>query len=418
MAELYREKRTFFGVHDETWTALALWAIIGLRGISYNVNRIFNTVLENPVVWDSAIIGILTAFFMLLGTATALKKLQRREFLLVVFITMAWFLSYILNEDCRRLLSGSFFSPVLIYGSCGIICISHFTDWKKFQSVSMPFTMLGLLTFFILSYLNINGDITDQMGIGYMSFSYNNLVFVISAFWLAIHKKNIMFWGIAPVAMVILMVTGSRGALLCVLVYLLLELMLSKNTNIAVKLLFFVIAALVFFNIEFIMGKIATVLDEYGYHSRTVEKFFEGTLQDDSGRGDILKCSWEVVLENPIFGYGMAGSMPMLFEKINGIKPIGTQGTYAHNLFMDLLMHFGIFLGGFICIWLIYHLIKAYLKSRSKKVYNILFVFASLTLPKLMITGTYLYDPEFFILLGLILNLSYENYDELPKATE
>lgn len=413
MAELYRTNRTFFGVHDDTWTALAIWAIIGLKGITYNVNRIINVILNASVAWDSAILGMFSALFILLGTVAALKKMQRREFLLIVFIGMSWFLSFVLNEDARTLLSGSFFSPVLIYGFCGIICISHFTDWKKFQTISVPFTILGLITFFVLSFLNINGDITDQRELGYMSFSYQNLPFVISAFWLAIHRKSIGFWIIAPISMIVLLVTGSRGAFLCVLVYLLLELVLSKKTHIAIKIICFLLAFLVFFNIEPLMVELDGVLKGYGYHSRTVEKFFEGTFQDDSGRGDVFKYSWEIVLEHPIFGCGMAGSMPLLYEKVNGIRPIGAQGAYSHNLFIELFMHYGIFLGAFICIWILYHIFRAFIRSRNKNVYNILFVFFSLTIPKLMITSTYLSEPEFFILLGLMLNLSYENYDEL-----
>lgn len=419
MAELYRNNRTFFSIHDETWTALALWAIIGLPGINYNINRIFNVILENPVTWDSLIVGLISAVFILLGTVTALKKLQRREFLLIVFIEMAWFLSYILNEDCRRLLSGSFFAAVFVYGPCGIVCISHFKDWKKFQTVGIPFVVLGLVTFFITSYMNVNGEIQSFIAIEYMAFSYHNLIYVIAAFWIAIHRKNALFWLIAPISLIVLMITGSRGAFLCVLVYLLLELLLSKKTHIAVKLLFIVVAALIFFNMEFIMLEIDTALKEYGYHSRTVEKFFEGTLQEDSGRGEIFKHSWQILWERPVTGYGMAGSMPVLFERINGIKAMGTQGTYSHNLFIELLMHFGVFLGGFICIWIVYHLVCAFFRSRNKNTYNILFLFAALVLPKLMVTGTYLTESNFFIFLGLLLNLNYENdYDELPQATE
>ena len=74
MATLYRDNRTFFGIEDETWITLAIWAIIAMDGISYNVNRIFNFYIEKSVIWDSAIFTTLSVIFILLGTASAIKK--------------------------------------------------------------------------------------------------------------------------------------------------------------------------------------------------------------------------------------------------------------------------------------------------------------------------------------------------------
>ena len=411
MSRLSVSNRTFFGIEDDTWTALAIWAIIGLRGISGNINRILFYVFEEQISIDTILMGMIMVVFIFLGTMVAMKKLERRDFLLVMTITVLWFLSFLLSEDARRMLKGTYFSSVLIYGGCGIICISHFKDWDKFIKISLPFTIIGLTTFFLLAGLSISGIAFT----GYMNFSYENLVFVISAFWIAIHKRNLLMWIAAPVGVIILIFTGCRGAVLCVFVYIILEFLLSKNIHIVSKVLFFSVLTLIFFNLENLMMGLDRYIKQFGYSSRTIEMFFEGTLQDDSGRTTIFEYAWELIKEKPVLGYGMAGSSVPLFEKIEGFTPTGGQGAYSHNLFLELMLHFGIFLGGSICVWLIVYTVRAYIKCKKTHSYNIIFLFFSITIPKLMLSSIYLSEPEFFVFLGLILNLCYETYEHKQK---
>ena len=408
MSSLYRDNRTFFGVKDDIWTALAIWAIIGLRGISGNINRILFYITDIPISVDSVILYGITYCLILLGTAAALKKLERREFLLLGTVIFLWFLSFLLSEDARRMLKGTYFSSVLIYGGCGIICISHFKNWEMFIKISVPFTIIGLFTFFLLAGLSISGIAFT----GYMNFSYENLVFVISAFWIAIHKRNLLMWIAAPVGVIILIFTGCRGAVLCVFVYIILEFLLSKNIHIVSKVLFFSVLTLIFFNLENLMMGLDRYIKQFGYSSRTIEMFFEGTLQDDSGRTTIFEYAWELIKEKPVLGYGMAGSAVPLFEKIEGFTPTGGQGAYSHNLFLELMLHFGVFLGGSICVWLIVYTVRAYIKCKKTHSYNIIFLFFSITIPKLMVSSIYLAEPEFFVFLGLILNLCYYSAEQ------
>ena len=406
MSNLPRDNKTFFGIEDDTWTALAIWAIIGLRGFNANINHLMYYFIDKLVSWDSFIVVSIISCFMVIGTATAIKKMKRRETLLVGLVVLLYFLSFLLSENARRILKGTYFSTVIIYGVCGIICISRFTNWEKFIKVSMPMTIIGNISFFTLAILALSGKLV----VGYMNFSYYNLIFVISSLWLAIHKKNIIMWIAGIAGVIILIFTGCRGALMCALIYVLLEFLLSKKMKPLAKVGFFAAITLLYFNLENIMLWLDGNIKELGYSSRTIDKFFEGTLQDDSGREMIFGHAMDLARERPLLGYGMGGSSIPLFERVNGYAAEIGQGVYSHNLFIELILHFGFFLGGAMCICLIIYTIRAFIKGRTANNYNVIFLMFSLTIPKLMISSVYLAEPDFFVFLGLLLNLCSRAY--------
>lgn len=411
MTGLNRQNRTFFNVHDDTWTALALWSILGSTGIVGSLNSIVNFLLDGQIVWDTVIVLTVLAIFTFLGTAAALKKMQRREFIFIVILALMWIISFFWNEESRLLMQMYYFKPVLIDGVCGIICIASFKNWEKFQKVSRYFIVSGCLLYFIMVVLKIAGLIDLQ----YMATAYNSLVFIIGACWLAIHEKKVGFIVLAVVGFLAILVAGNRGGLACIAIYILLEFMFNRKIKVLPKVLFFLAIVLLLFNVDNIMESIEVALNKYDYESRTIGKFIDGTLGDDSGREKYRDAAWEVAKEKPIFGYGMGGSSNPLYEKVRGVTPTGIQHTYSHSLFFDLIMDYGIFFGIIIMIVFIIGLIRATTRSRKSKHVEILFLFFSIVIPKLMFSSTYLSESAFFVLIGLLLNFNFLDYDEATQ---
>ena len=415
MAQLYRDNRTFFGVEDDTWTTLALWAILSMNGIIASVNQITYLLLEDVTIWDTAIITPIMAVFILLGTTAALKKLRRREFILVSFIAISWILSFFINSNMRTILQMYYFRPIMIEGICGIICIANFNNWEKFKKIGKYFIFIGIALFFITAFYNMN----EELNINYMSISYNNLIFIIGAFWLAIHNCSILMWILAPIGAIAIIIGGCRGALVCIAVYIVAEFIFNKKIHIVARAIFFIAVVLFVFNIETIMIEFASIAEQYGYESRTIEMFFEGTLNDDSGRGRFYDSAVEVIQEHLIFGCGMGGSSYHLYQKVHGVKPGPLDVSYAHNLVLDFYMDYGILLGTFLILILVIGIIFAYIKSRNNKnSTGMLFFIFSLSIPKLMLSSTYMSESVFFLLIGLLINLIFNRTDRQQQLSE
>ena len=409
MAELYRDNRTFFGLEDDTWIALAVWAILTQVGILNSINGIVDVFVESHIWWDTAAVRLMSGFFILVGTMAAIKRMERRIFILVVLVAFLWFLSYLTNENARMLLKIYYFESVMVYGLCGIICIGHFNNWNKFIEIGKYFVFFGIVLFIPLTFLIVNGD-SEQ---NYMSFSYNNIVFVVGAYWLGIRRKNILMFVLGGLGTVLIIIGGCRGAVVSIAAYVVLEFVLNKKIHIAAKIVFVIAVTLLYLNLENLILGLDEILQNFDYDSRTVKLFLEGKIESDSGRSNVFDAAIEVIKDSPIIGRGMAGGSRFLIKQLYGVEPYLLQHGYSHNLFLELWMEYGVILGTFFIGWIIVSIIMAYLKNRKTGNDIMLYFLLAITLPKLMVTGTYLSEIPFFVLLGLLVNLNC--YDkEIP----
>ncbi len=399
--------RNFFNIEDETWICLSLWTLITYESIVGSINKLFNMFVESGFVWDSAIYGALSAIVILLGTAAAAKRLKRRDYLVMGFIIFFWLMSFLLNENARIILKLYYFKPVMIEGMCGIICFAHIADWKRFSKIGMIYCSIGL-TMFLGTMWN---SIITGLKFEYMSTAYGNVAVVIGMLWISLKKKNIFAYVLSALSIVTLVVIGCRGALLCAVIYLAIEFLFNINIKAYFKILAGVLALVVFLNIEPILLQLQTVLDKYDYDIRIVNMYMDENITYDSGREVYHEQAREVIKENLIIGCGAAGSSYPLYEKVKGGPPIGVERTYSHNLIYDILMDFGIFIGGAILLALIILIVRAYFKVRKQEAVSVLFIFFSATIPKLMFSSTYIGEPIFFMFIGLLMNLNFEYLD-------
>ncbi len=405
MAELYRDNRTFFSLEDDTWIALAIWAILTQIGILNSINGIVEAFVDNHIWWDTALVRGVYAIFIVIGTMAAIKRMERRVFILVVLVAFLWFISFLTNENARMLLKIYYFESVMVYGLCGIICIGHFNNWDKFIKVGRYFILLGFLLFVPLTFLIINGQ-SEQ---NYMSFSYNNIVFVVGAFWLGIRRKNILMFIFAGIGTILIVIGGCRGAVICILSYVIMEFILNKKIHIAAKIAFVIAVIAIYLNLERLIIELDAILKNFDYDSRTVELFLEGKIESDSGRSNTFNAAIQVIKDSPIIGRGMAGGSRFLIKQMYGVEPYLLQHGYSHNLFLELWMEYGVILGTFFIGWIIVNIITGFLKNRKTGNDCMLYFLMAITLPKLMVTGTYLGETPFFILLALLVNLNCYN---------
>ena len=129
--------------------------------------------------------------------------------------------------------------------------------------------------------------------------------------------------------------------------------------------------------------------------TRVIDKFLAGDITNDSGRGDLQGALWNLLErdDNP-FGYG-------LFSSWNYI------GTYPHNFLLDIFFSFGYILGGVILICFIILFLKALKKSRYEERAFLLVLFCS-SFVKLLLSGTFVFEPYLFLLIGYSVTIVYK----------
>lgn len=196
-------------------------------------------------------------------------------------------------------------------------------------------------------------------------------------------------------------VFGSRGCILCYLVMMIL--LWQKIKTPKLKFLTIIIGLLVFFIVYIIgIGRILSgtihMLQNMGLESRTLNGLVSSSLSlaNSSGR-DVL---WETILnktaERPILGYGVFGEQHF-FEVLYG------DVQSAHNIILELLVSFGIPLGTALFILLVHSCIKALKILRDTELEIGYIALLSYNTGNLMVSNTYWYSTNFWIMIGLII---------------
>lgn len=173
-----------------------------------------------------------------------------------------------------------------------------------------------------------------------LSFGYSMLFPTIVFLYIYIRRKKIIYFlgGIFGGATIFLY--GNRGALLMIVIFLGLmvisNIIDSKNmSRKTIKILFVILLVIITFLLgEKILQGIVSCLQSLGIESRTLEMLVAGEITNNSGRDVIWNSVIGAIRKGGIFGYGIFGDRPI-------VTPLHYVG-YSHNIFLELLVSFGI----------------------------------------------------------------------------
>ncbi|WNS74828.1 O-antigen ligase family protein [Bacillus sp. DTU_2020_1000418_1_SI_GHA_SEK_038] len=201
------------------------------------------------------------------------------------------------------------------------------------------------------------------------------------------------------VSLFIILALGSRGAIICIITFVVLKIIRPHSTMNFKRVFFYTmticIGILSIFNLNQIFIFIYNFFIGFGIRSRTLELFLID-INHLSGRDHIYQNIVGEILDSPILGIGIGGD-----RRVNG-----EDGLYAHNFFLEVFSNFGLFFGSLILFILIL-LILNILFAKDKGKYNMAIIWISLGFVHLMVSGSYLTDINFWIFTGLITNYCF-----------
>lgn len=250
--------------------------------------------------------------------------------------------------------------------------------------------LLGTLVFFTKA----------SIGSYSMSLSYYMLLPAVVSLNKLFRKRTVIDSIIFILSLAIIISLGSRGPILCIVVFILLKILRPNFRTSYKKTIIFLnflgISAVVLIFFKEIIKAMYNALLGYGIHSRTLYLFLMDSGFYLSSRSSKYQIVIEEIIKSPILGIGLAGDR----RAANGI--------YVHNLFIELISDFGLIIGIFLCIFILYFILKLLLiKDKNKR--DIFIIWVSLGFVPLMMSGSYLTNINFAIFMGLLININKYN---------
>lgn len=311
--------------------------------------------------------------------------------IIYLFMSILYISHYLIfTQNSVYLIELSFqFFLISLLGFTYSMGIKNWDIFHKMTEIAANLIFLIGLLFALFVFLGIF-DFNEYS----MSLSYYMLIPSIIYLNKIIKKFSPRYIILFLVSMIVILALGSRGAVLCVLIFIFLKaLSLLKYLTlkkIYIGIIIFILTIFLSLNLKSIFEYLFNFLYyQFDIYSRSLDMFItDGNYS--SGRDDLYSHSIKVLMDYPFGGVGLAGDRVIL------------QSDYVHNIFLEVLLNFGILIG---LIIIISYIILIFYCLFVVKVNNeLIIIWFTIGFCPLLVSGSYLADIEFWIFNGLLVS--------------
>ena len=320
-----------------------------------------------------------------------MRSIQLFSFLYLLGIII----SFIMGEPLDILLTHDIPWTICIFLPVGWSIIS-IHDYELCYRLFYKYSFL-ITTCCTIVFVN---HILNPFGYTYdMNFSYTLLFPTLMHY--SYYLKNKTKYHILLLAIlesIMLILYGSRAAIVAISTYALLHMMLFyKGRSVKSAIFIICIGSIFYSNIS----KINDFIESQGIYSRVLLKLANKDESQISGRANHWDTAIDMIQDNPIIGYGLGGYYHAFIYKLKKQHPeeatvvdpftgdeseIGASSSPAHSGFLDMILFFGIFIGGFLSIWILFSIFSAH-RLRDEWLFEIILIFYSIYIVTNMIFG-------------------------------
>ena len=280
------------------------------------------------------------------------------------------------------------FDELVVFVPIGIcaFCVSDYSALLiRLHRWSYPSHFILYVLCFLL-FRTHAADYSYSMSVGYAVLF--QMLIMIDSFT---EKHSIIDLILVIADLILIVMLGSRGPLLCLGVYAVFRILSGIKTarmKSVILMLCCFIGAVLYLLYPYLLQllvKLSSLL--LGNTSRTIRLLLNEQLVYEAGRETIYSYTLERIMERPILGWGVGGGW------LNGV--------YPHNLLLEIALSFGVPFAIVITIWLLAVGVKG-IGSRDREKKSVFLVFLSCSV-SLLFSGSFLLSSTFFVavLLGM-----------------
>lgn len=285
----------------------------------------------------------------------------------------------------------------LTIGVAGILFGTVRCSVSYFFKVANKIAWINFLLIGFIPFTSLYGE--SDLSINYMKYGYAILPIVLVAYTNIIRgHTSIAEWGLFLCSLLSMIVFGARGAQLTFVLFFLVSFLFLSRVRFIWKLLISVVILIGVFALPYLLTQLISILDQYGVSSYPIAKYKEllsGTdfIDTSSGRNFLYEYAYLRISEHPLLG-----------NPYNSCY-VDTGGDfyYYHNVFLDLLVNYGVFITGGMILLLVYVLWSIFTRGTLDEKYLIAILFI-VPFGRLVVSSSFWLRPEFWLFLSYSIN--------------
>ncbi|MDA8220914.1 O-antigen ligase family protein [Desulfosporosinus sp.] len=276
--------------------------------------------------------------------------------------------------------------------------------------VSYIFAIYGLYKFTnamqVGSWLTLTANGYEELSYS-MSLGYDMMLPSMVFLYYAMRDKKPLHWALSIMCISMILVAGSRAPLLWIIVFFTVMLIKGFITS-KVKVIWGLtvpVFLLIYLKLEDLIGFLVLFLQDRGISARSIDMLLSGSISDDNGRAVIYDMSIEMIKNMGFFGYGLYGDRYVIGNYYFW--------GYPHNIFLEILITFGVVCGGFLIVFLLFHIVRTLIKCKDDDWLDLFLIFLVCSL-KLLLSDSYWYIPEFWAAIAVV--YSWNRQQKINKS--
>lgn len=273
---------------------------------------------------------------------------------------------------------------------------------KKIQVISV---IILILQFISITVLHTSSAVVNAYS---QTTGYQTLIPFSVFFYHASKKGNRLSTAGTLISLVIIVMSGARGPLLCAFIGALLIVYENVRENPKRLLTYIVIILLVFVPLYFyysiLLNWVTGLFDTLGVSTRIVNGLTNLDLAEDVMRSRLRRFGTDYSLNHFLVGCGVLNDRYLIYSNVVDATNSTVFGSYVHNFFVEILMQFGFVPGLFILLIFLNNLRKTFISAETTNDKEVLYVFFIIGFLPLLVSRSYFTFAEFYLFAGLIIN--------------
>lgn len=390
---------------QEIYICLTACGVVVFSQVLSLFNGILRLFITLPFKLDTLFIYGVFFLLVILSIRKILARSSRFIFGIIAFLLINYLIAFMINVNYDDYYYIEFGIDFLIKSVPWIFVTYAVRDYKLFKKY-LYYCSIIILTSAIMNLYIFKTDVYG--GFSYsQSYTYMILpaaIIICNSFFEKIRLINIIFFGMSLMFMLSM---GSRGPLLCVVLYVLLKLMLiyklKVDKGMLISAIFISVIVPIYIFFYDILNYFFIVFQNLNLSTRTIRGLIEGSFFEDNARNLLSEYSINIINEHSLLGVGIGTDRILLADKMEISIVAETIGWYPHNIFLEILLHFGIFIGGAIIVYMLMVMYTTIFRNSDKDAIDVICIFIGIGFFPLFASGSYVTKPFFFALWGFCL---------------